>query len=158
RSPLVTRDLGLIRTLATRCEFWLSMTIETDMDRIPGFRNHATPLQKRVAALKSFHDAGVPTQATVSPLLPLADPERFARTLGEVSDRVILDHYLLGDGSKNGLRTKRTDFPKMLEDAGFGEWNRLEKFWEVKAVFDKVLGPGRVLVSAEGFNAVGSNR
>jgi hypothetical protein len=46
----------------------------------------------------------------------------------------------------------------MLEAAGFGEWNRLEKFWEVKATFERVLGPGRVLVSAEGFNEVGPNR
>jgi hypothetical protein len=87
--------------------------------------------------------------------LPLADPERFARHLHAACDRVVLDHYLLGDGSKNGLRTRRTPFPRMLEEAGFGEWNRLEKFREVKAVFDGVFGPARVLVSMAGFNAVG---
>jgi hypothetical protein len=43
----------------------------------------------------------------------------------------------------------------MLEAAGYAEWNRLEKFSEVKVTFDRILGPGRVLVSAEGFNSVG---
>ena len=155
RSPLVARDLDLIRALAARCELWLSMTVETDRDRIPGLPNHATPPRKRLATLRAFRDAGVPTQAAVSPLLPLSDPERFAHDVGEAAARVVLDHYLLGDGSPGGLRTRRTGFPAMLEEAGFGEWNCLEKFREVKAVFDRVLGAGRVLVSADGFNDVG---
>ena len=155
RSPLVAQDLDLIRALAAQCELWLSMTVETDLDRIPGFPNHATPPRKRLATLRAFRDAGVPTQAAVSPLMPLADPERFACDVGQAADRVVLDHYLLGDGSPGGLRTRRTPFPAMLEEAGFGEWNRLEKFREVKAVFDRALGPGRVFVSADGFNHVG---
>lgn len=158
RGPLIVRDLDLIATLSRRFELWVSITVETDMERLPGFPNHATPIRKRMEALRLFHQARVPAQTTVSPLLPLADPERFAGELGEVTDRVILDHYMLGDGTPGGLRTKRTKFPQMLEAAGFGEWNRLEKFWEVKAVFDRVLGPERVLVSAEGFNAVGRQR
>ncbi len=154
RSPLVARDRDLIAALAARCELWVSVTVETDCDRIPGFPNHATPPGKRIATLRVFREAGVLTQATVSPLLPLAQPEQFAAELGRVCRRVILDHYLLGDGCA-GLRTKRTGFPQLLEEAGFGEWNTLEKFWEVKALFDRVLGPERVLVSSAGFNAVG---
>jgi hypothetical protein len=155
RSPLAVRDLSLIRGLAQRCELWISVTAETDRDRLPGFPNHATPVTKRIAALRAFREAGVMTTAAVSPLLPPADPEAFARDLGTEYDRVILDHYLLGDGS-HGLRTRRTDFPRMLERAGFGEWNDLAKFWEVKAVFDRVLGSRRVLVKADGFNSVGT--
>ena len=67
---------------------------------------------------------------------------------------MILDHYLIGDGSKNGLRTKRTGFAELLVAAGFAEWNRLEKLWEVRDVMVGVLGSDRVLVSCEGFNAV----
>jgi DNA repair photolyase len=158
RSPQVASDLDLIATLSTRCELWVSVTVETDMERLPGFPNHATPIRKRIAALKTFRQHGVPTQATISPLLPLADPERFATELGAVCNRVVLDHYLLGDGSPGGLRTKRTRFPEMLEKAGFGEWNHLEKFWQVKATFENVLGAGRVLISKDGFNGVGNGR
>jgi DNA repair photolyase len=155
RSPLVGRDLDLITALAGKCELWLSMTVETDLERVRGLPNHATPIRKRIATLQRFRDRGVPTQATVSPLLPLDDPAKFAQDLGAACDRVVLDHYLLGDGSQHGLRTKRTDFPRMLEDAGLGEWNGLGKFWEIKGVFDRVLGPDRVLISADGFNSVG---
>jgi hypothetical protein len=100
-----------------------------------------------MATLKSFRQRGVPTQAAVRPLLPLADPEKFAHDLSVVCDRVILDHYLVGDGSK-GVRTKHTKFPQMLTAASFGEWNRIDKLWEVMALFD------RVLLSCDGFNAV----
>lgn len=158
RSPLIGRDRDLIVALAKRFELWVSVTVETDMERVPGLPNHATPPRKRIATLKTFHEAGVLTQAAVSPLLPLADPERFACHLDQACGRVILDHFMIGDGSKDGLRTKRTGFPQLLEHAGFGEWNCLEKLYEVKAVFDRVLGPARVLVSADGFNAVGPNR
>jgi DNA repair photolyase len=150
---LIGRDLDLIAELSRRCKLRVSLTVETDMDRLPGFPNHASPPARRMATLKSFRDRGVPTQAAVSPLLPLADPERFARDLSEVCDRVVLDHYLIGDGSQ-GLRTKHTAFPQMLADAGFGEWNSIDKLWEVKAVFERVLGPERVLVSCDGFNAI----
>lgn len=157
-NTLVARDLDLIQELSQRCELWVSLTVETDRERIPGFPSHASSPHKRIAALRAFRERGVLTQAAVSPLLPLDDPEQFARDLNEACNRVIIDHYLVGDGSPRGLRTKRTKFPQLLEDAGFGEWNRLGKLWEVKNVFDRVLGLGRVLVSREGFNAVGPNR
>jgi hypothetical protein len=87
--------------------------------------------------------------------MPLADPEAFARQLDVACVRVIVDHYLLGDGSK-GLRTKRTNFEQLLIEAGFGEWTKLEKMYEIRDLLACVLGPERVLVSAEGFNAVGN--
>jgi hypothetical protein len=87
--------------------------------------------------------------------MPLADPETFALALDAACDRVIIDHYLLGDGS-HGARTRRTNFIELLEQAGFGEWSRIEKMWEIRGFLAYVLGSERVLVSSEGFNAVGT--
>jgi DNA repair photolyase len=154
RNPLIQRDLSVIQTLAARCELWVSITCETDMERVPGFPPHASSPRERLEALKTFRQAGVQTQATVSPLMPLADPETFARQLDVACVRLIVDHYLLGDGSQ-GLRTKRTNFEQMLIEAGFGEWTKLDKLYEIRDLLARVLGPARVLVSAEGFNAVG---
>jgi DNA repair photolyase len=153
-TTLIRRDLDLIRTLAALCELWVSITVETDMERVPGFPPHASSPAKRLETLKYFREAGVPTQAAISPLLPLAEPRTFVRCLDVACDRVILDHYLLGDGS-HGARTRRTDFLQRLERAGFTEWIGLEKFWEMRDLLASVLGVERVLVSAEGFNAVG---
>lgn len=151
-TTLIARDLDLIQELATRCQVRVSLTIETDQENLPGFPPHASSPAERVATLGRFREAGVPTQATASPLLPLANVTQFARTLGEVANRVILDHYLLGDGSPGGLRTKRTDFPQRLALAGLDEWNTLAKFWEVVDVFREILGEDRVLISQDGFN------
>jgi hypothetical protein len=92
------------------------------------------------------------------PLLPLADPLAFARRLDATCDRVILDHYLIGDGSPGGWRTRKTGFPERLAAAGFGEWNDLAKLHEVRDLLAGVLGAERVLVGREGFNAVDGDR
>jgi DNA repair photolyase len=156
-TTLINRDLDLIQPLSQRCELWVSITCETDMDPLPGFPPHASRPAKRLETLKQFRDAGIATQATVSPLMPLADPERFAHALDAACDRAILDHYLLGDGS-HGARTRRTNFLDLLEQAGFGEWAKLNKLYEFRDLLASVMGPERVLVSAEGFNAVGERK
>jgi DNA repair photolyase len=152
---LINRDFDLIQQLAHKCELWVSITVETDMDRIPGFPPHPSQPAQRIETLKRFRQAGVQTQATISPLLPLADPEQFAKALNTACNRVIIDHYDYGDGT-HGARTRRTNFPQLLEQAGFGEWNNKEKLWEIRDILARVLGAERVLVSVEGFNAVGN--
>lgn len=152
---LVGRDIDLIAELSNCGEVWLSLTIETDMDRVPGLPPHASPPSRRFSVLEAFRARGIATQATISPLLPLADPPSFARRLDAACDRVILDHYLIGDGSPGGWRTRRTGFPERLAAAGFGDWNGLAKLDEVRGLLASVLGADRVLVGCEGFNTVG---
>lgn len=151
-------DADTLVALHGRTRLSVQISVETDRDDIPGFRRHAYPVAARVGALGALQDLGITTVAVVSPLLPVADPERFARRLGEVAGFVILDHYLIGDGSPNGARTRRwkqhvgDTVPHLLAAAGFEAWTRLEKFQEVVGCFTKVLGEERVGVSAEGFN------
>jgi DNA repair photolyase len=152
---LIGGDLDLIAQLAGSCELWVSLTVETDMERIPGFPPHASSPRRRLETLRMFRARGVSTQATLSPLLPLANPTLFAQQLDVACNRVIIDHYLIGDGSPNGWRTKRTVLPERLEAAGFGHWNRLEKLGEIRDLLAAVLGEERVLVGCEGFNTVG---
>jgi DNA repair photolyase len=153
--PLIERDLDLIGELSQRFELWVSLTIETDMEHVPGFPPHASLPARRLETLKKFRARGVLTQATISPLLPLLNPRQFACQLDAACDRVILDHYLIGDGSPNGWRTKRTTFAERLEQVGLGSWNELAKIWEVRDLFTSVLGSDRVLIGCEGFNSVG---
>lgn len=150
---LILRDMDLIEALSSRCKLWVSITVETDMDPVPGFPRHAASPVERMKALRAFKDCGVRAQATLSPLLPLKDMDSFAHQLDRVCHRVVIDHYLLGDGS-NGLRTKKTDFETRLERGGYGDWTCLAKMWEVKDFLCSVLGHERVLVSREGFNTV----
>jgi hypothetical protein len=70
---------------------------------------------------------------------------------------VVLDHFLIGDGSRDGSRTrqrvvaKNATFPEMLEKAGYEEWTRIESLHRVREIFQRVLGPGRLGISREGF-------
>ena len=76
------------------------------------------------------------------------------RNLENACRRVILDHFLVGDGSVNGLRTRRSKLPQLLIDAGYEQWLRLDALWEVQAVFNNVFrDPDRVRISRSGFNS-----
>ncbi|MFO0889446.1 MAG: hypothetical protein U0790_09940 [Isosphaeraceae bacterium] len=151
---MIQRDLDLIRDLSGLCSLRVSVTIETDMASIPGFPPHVCPPEGRLRVLELFRTSGVPTQATVSPLLPLADPEGFARRLDRAGDRIILDHFLIGDGSPGGSRTRRTTFIRRLESAGLGAWAELDRLWEFRDLAEGILGRERVLVSCDGFNTI----
>jgi len=124
------------------------------MDPVPSFPRQVCSPESRLRTLEEFREAGVRTQATVSPLLPLADPEGFARRLDRASERVILDHFLIGDGSPGGSRTSRTSFVRRLESAGLGSWASLDRLWEFRDLAARILGDDRVLVSRDGFNAI----
>ncbi|MEO2003733.1 MAG: hypothetical protein ABGY41_06510 [Candidatus Poribacteria bacterium] len=86
----------------------------------------------------------------MSPLLPVADVEGFIRTLLSVADRVIVDHYAIGDGSRDGARTKKTRLPALLTNAGYGYWNTLAALDHVLDI-GAAIAPDRVLRSRAGF-------
>ena len=157
-TPLVVDDLPLLAQLHQRCRLQINISVETDQEKLPPpFPRHAYSPASRIEALRSLRAAGLFTVATVSPLLPLEDPRRFAEQLEAACDRVILDHYLLGDGSPNGQRTRQTQLPILLETSGYASWTRLEVFQEVVGIFRKVFAKeARVGISRAGFNAVQS--
>ena len=146
-TPHPLRDLDLLRQLPCAVQ----ITVETDRASIPGLPPHAFAPAARLAALRRCKQEGLDAVGVVAPLLPLDDPEAFAAALSESCTRVILDHYLIGDGSRGGARTKRRGLPALLEAAGFFAWTRLEALESFAATCRRVLGPRRVGVSKEGF-------
>ena len=154
-TPLVLDDLSVLQQLRERCRLQINITVETDQDHLPSlFPRHAYTPASRIEALRSLKAAGLFTVAAVSPLLPLNDPRRFAEQLEAACDRVILDHYLLGDGSPDGQRTQQTRLPMLLEADGHAAWTGLDIFWDVVGLFREVFGSQRVGVSRAGFNAI----
>lgn len=154
RNPLIIRDIDIIKSLSERTSVWVSITVETDKEQVEGLPRHSFSPRQRLETAQIFKAKGIPIQITVSPLMPLDNLEQFTKDVDSSCDRVILDHYLLGDGSKNGLRTKRTNIPKILADNGYEKWLELETFYEVAAYMGTILGNDRVLISSEGFNAI----
>jgi DNA repair photolyase len=161
-TPNVLWDLQLIKELSERCRLYVHISVETDMenddldkfDTSVNFR-HVYSVKSRLEALSTVKDSGVKAVAVLSPLLPLKDPWEFAGKVGLCSDYVILDHFLIGDGS-NGSRTSSKLYfdeplPYVLENNGYGEWNSLAKFNEIIGIFERVVGREHIGVSKEGF-------
>ncbi|MCD9024297.1 SPL family radical SAM protein [Cohnella silvisoli] len=118
RSPLVVRDMDLLQQLKDRVR--VSMTVETDREDVRRVLTpSAPPLAGRLNALRQLRDAGIDTQAAVSPILPHT-PD-FARLLSVTAPRVVVDDFFSGDGS-GGRRSEVLGMRPIFEQNGWISW------------------------------------
>jgi DNA repair photolyase len=146
---LVTRYLRLYRTLRRRCELRVHLSVESDRDRLPGLPPPASPVARRLEAAGRLKAAGVTVVVTVSPLLPIVDPERFFAAVAANAHAVVLDHYIGGDGSVDGARTKRTPLPAAM--ARVSPESTTLAYRDRMVAVARMHLPGRVGVGADGF-------
>lgn len=79
RSPIVVRDIDLLKRFDT---VQVNMTITTDDEQVRKiFEPTCSSIKARFAAITQIHQAGIPTCITITPLLPVTDPETFAKRL-----------------------------------------------------------------------------
>lgn len=79
RSPLVTRDIDLLRQFQ---QVQVNMTITTDDDEVRKVFEPFCPANRvRLQAIQEIHAMGIPACITLTPLLPVADPHAFAQNL-----------------------------------------------------------------------------
>ncbi len=148
-SHRVTDYLDLYPRLSAACRLRVHLSIESDRDRLPGLPPPASPVARRLEAADQLRTAGLRVVVTVSPLLPIDDPERFFARVAEVADAVVIDHFVGGDGSPDGARTRRTPLPAAMEAALPGS-SELAYRDAIVAAARRAL-PGRVGVGREGF-------
>ncbi|HSF17371.1 MAG TPA: hypothetical protein VLK65_17625 [Vicinamibacteria bacterium] len=86
---------------------------------------------------------------TVSPLLPIERPEDFFRRVARAADAVVIDHFIEGDGSQDGARTRATALPTVMESVLPG-CTALDYRDRMVAAARRIL-PGKVGVSVSGF-------
>ena len=148
RSPLVKRDLDLFKQFGNKIR--ISMTIETDKEEIrKAFAPSAPPIPARMNALREITEAGVLTQATISPLLPCS--RDFPKKLKHIASRVTLDDFWMGDGS-GGKRTEKLGIYKIYDQLGMEKWyNPAAHKVVLKMLQDELDGEVQVLVSQKGF-------
>lgn len=140
---------GALRRLDRACDLRVHISIETDREHIPGLPPHASSIERRFEAARALSAAGLFVVITVSPLLPIADPEGFFARVSRSASACVLDHFVGGDGSSNGQRTRATPLPAAMEalDPASVELSYRDRMVDIAA---RHL-PGRVGVEAAGF-------
>lgn len=145
RSPLIKRDIDVIVKLQEKCKVLVSMTIETDREDIKRiFAPYAPGISLRLSALKEIHDAGISTQASISPVLPFT-PD-FPKVLEGKVDHIWIDTLSIGDGSM-GKRSKRLAMPALFEEHGLSKWYRQDIHVSVEKYFKKYFPDEMIRVS-----------
>ncbi|MBV7506493.1 radical SAM protein [Bacillus sp. sid0103] len=145
RGPLITRDIDLLVKLKEKCEVLVSMTIETDRDdRRQIFAPYAPGIKLRLKALKEVHDAGISTQASISPVLPFT-PE-FPKVLEGFVDHIWIDTLSIGDGAM-GKRSERLGMPQLFEENGLSQWYQKDLHLKVEKYFNKYFPSQMIRVS-----------
>jgi DNA repair photolyase len=98
RGPLVVRDIDVLRQFRS---VRVNVSIPTDSEEVrQAFEPKAPPMERRWQALAELKAAGLPVGVCVTPMLPLADPEAFARRVVELGPDVVVtqDFHDAGGG------------------------------------------------------------
>ena len=101
RSPLVTRDIDLFRRFE---DIRVNMSITTDRDAIrKRFEPSCASIEQRLNAIAEVKSAGIPISIFLAPLLPIEDPEGFARRIASIGpDHVYASPFNITDGHFKG--------------------------------------------------------
>jgi DNA repair photolyase len=92
RSPLVTRDLDVLRRFEA---VQVNMTVTTDDEVVRKvFEPGCASIGQRLRAIAEVQHAGIATCITLTPLLPVADPVAFAERLKATGVERFVTQYL----------------------------------------------------------------
>ncbi|HLH78066.1 MAG TPA: radical SAM protein [Candidatus Binataceae bacterium] len=151
RSPLVERDIDLLKALGTRVI--VSLTLETDDEQVRRQLCPTSPsIARRVLTAQRLRAAGIFVQLAISPMLP-NHPERLAAIAAMAADRVVVDTLRDGDGG-GGRRSQALGMPDRLNQLGYAQWWREDAHAPLMAALRAAMGEERVGFSQTGFNAI----
>jgi DNA repair photolyase len=147
RGPLITRDIDLLVRLKEKCDVLISITIETDREDVKQiFGRYSPGIKLRLKALKELHDAGISTQASISPVLPFTSD--FPKILEGIVDHIWIDTLSIGDGAM-GKRSERLGMPKLFKEHEFSKWYRKDLHQLVARHFKKHLPSDIIRISKD---------
>jgi DNA repair photolyase len=143
RSPLVTRDIDLLRQFQ---RLRVSMTITTDDDHVRSrFEPACPPIGARFAALEELRSAGIPIGVSVAPMLPVSDAAGFGRRLAALTAAEYVTQFFHKPG---GRFRATTDAPALIK--GHAGWS-YDRYAAARDVIAAALAPVPLLEGAAGF-------
>ncbi|MBZ0254268.1 MAG: radical SAM protein, partial [Candidatus Methylomirabilis sp.] len=130
----------------------ISLSVPTDSESVRRlFEPRASPIPKRLEALARLRDAGVEACLTVAPVLPILDPERFARETEPLARAAIFSPFHAPKQSgRAGTRDRAVSILEAHPE--WGDWlDPKARPEEAFQVFRRVWGAERVGYDVEGF-------
>jgi len=116
-SPAILEDIDLIEALSRNCKLRVHISIEGDREVLPGQPPPPSSVADRIQTLQQLSSRGIFTVGCLSPLYPLDDADRFFNRIKSAgTSAVIIDHFILGDGTSDGSRTKKTRLPTLMKN------------------------------------------
>jgi DNA repair photolyase len=111
----ITEDIDRIISLSQRCDLRVHLSIEGDQDSLPGLPPSPCSVDERIRRVREFASQGIKTVVCMSPLYPLTNPDIFFKRIAESgASAVVIDHFIEGDGTQDGSRTRRTRLPQAI--------------------------------------------
>ena len=110
KSDLVLRDLDIIRKFDT-IEVGFTLTANHESAR-KAFEPGASPVERRLAALRELRDEGIPTWAFIGPVLPYITEDGLEPLLDELAgcvNRVLIDRLNVKSGNMPDIREALTE-------------------------------------------------
>lgn len=132
RSPLVVRDLDILQKMDN---VQVNMTVTTDSERVRRVFEPSCPSnEQRLAAIQQVRSAGVRACITMTPLLPVENPDAFGRQIANTAvDKTIIQYFHATKGQfVAGTRDKAL---ALIEELGWTE----AKYQQTKAIMRQHL-------------------
>lgn len=101
RSPLVVRDIDLLQRFDRVC---VNFSITTDSEDVRrAFEPRNPPIQDRLQAAREVAEAGIPVAITMTPLLPVEEPEELANRVARTgASRFVVESFSPTEGHFRG--------------------------------------------------------
>jgi DNA repair photolyase len=139
RSQLVTRDIDLLQKFKT---IQVNMTVTTDSEKVRKvFEPYCTGNKQRIKAIKEIHNAGIQSCITMTPLLPVENPQEFAKTLLDTGITKYIIQPFHKDKGKFVAGT-RAEAMKILEEFSWSD-KEYERVLKVMQELIPNLGVGK---------------
>ena len=123
RGPLILRDVNQLKVLAAKTRLRVSFSLTTNRDEVRKcYEPLCASVDDRLATLGALRETGIPTYATLAPLLP-CDPSELARlALAFTHQDIIGDPFHVQAIKRRGATT-RSEALRVSQVRHFEEWH-----------------------------------
>jgi DNA repair photolyase len=133
RGPLILRDLEKLTALAQRTRLRVSFSLTTDREDIRRlYEPLCAPLDQRLRVIRQLAAAGIPTYATLAPLLPCNPEALLDMAIEATTGDVICDPFHVRAVKTSGATTREPAL-RISERNGYSKWHDPEFHTEIVA-------------------------